>query len=217
MAGQALIAAIANEVRAKLGAESSGHDWWHIQRVWRMARRLGQNYDVDMLVVELAALLHDIADWKLHGGDETIGPRVARSILEKHRVQEEVIQAVSSIISEISFKGAGVASEPSTMEGKIVQDADRLDAIGAIGIARAFAYGGYVRQTMHDPDTRPAIHMSKEEYISNRSSTINHFYEKLLLLVDRMNTREAKDIAQNRHEYIQAYIQRFDQEWNGLA
>ena len=217
MAGQALIAAIANEVRAKLGAESSGHDWWHIQRVWRMARRLGQNYDVDMLVVELAALLHDIADWKLHGGDETIGPRVARSILEKHRVQEEVIQAVSSIISEISFKGAGVASEPSTMEGKIVQDADRPDAIGAIGIARAFAYGGYVRQTMHDPDTRPAIHMSKEEYISNRSSTINHFYEKLLLLVDRMNTREAKDIAQNRNEYMQAYIQRFDQEWNGLA
>ena len=217
MAGQALIAAIADEVRAKLNGESSGHDWWHIQRVWRMARRLGQNYNVDMLVVELAALLHDIADWKLHGGDETIGPRVARSILEKHEVHEEVIRAVSSIISEISFKGVGVASEPSTMEGKIVQDADRPDAIGAIGIARAFAYGGYVRQTMHDPDTRPAIHMSKEEYISNRSSTINHFYEKLLLLVDRMNTREAKDIAQNRHEYMQAYIQRFDQEWNGLA
>src|SRR5437016_3015001 len=120
MTEQALIAAIADEVRTKLDGESSGHDWWHICRVWQMARRLGQNYDVDMLVVELAALLHDIADWKLHGGDELVGPRVARSMLETHQVQEEIIRAVCSIISEISFKGAGVAGQPSTIEGKIV-------------------------------------------------------------------------------------------------
>lgn len=130
MVEQALIAAIADEVRSKLDGESSGHDWWHVHRVWQMAKRLGQNFNVDMLVVELAALLHDIADWKLHGGDETIGPRLARSILEKHQVREEVIQMISSIISEISFKGAGVASEPSTMEGKIVQDA------GSVGCPR---------------------------------------------------------------------------------
>jgi len=217
MAEQTVIEAIADEVRAKLDGESSGHDWWHIHRVWQMARRLGQNYDVDMLVVELAALLHDIADWKFHGGDEMVGPRVARSILERHQVQEDVIRAVCSIISEISFKGARVPSEPSTIEAKIVQDADRLDAIGAIGIARAFAYGGYVRQTMHDPDTQPVIHMSKEEDISNRSSTINHFHEKLFLLTERMNTRETKEIAQNRHEYMQAYILRFQKEWDGVA
>jgi uncharacterized protein len=217
MTEQALIAAIADEVRSKLDGESSGHDWWHIHRVWQMTRRLGQHYNVDLLVVELAALLHDIADWKLHSGDEMVGPRVARLILEKHQVQEDVIRAVCSIISEISFKGARVPSEPSTMEGKIVQDADRLDALGAIGVARAFAYGGYVRQTMHDPETQPVIHMSKEEYISNRSSTINHFHEKLFHLVERMNTKEAKGIASNRHEFMQEYIRRFHQEWDGLV
>ena len=217
MTEQALIAAIADEVRTKLGGESSGHDWWHIHRVWQMAKRLGQNYDVDLLVVELAALLHDIADWKLHGGDGTVGPRVARSMLETHQVQEEVIRAVCAIISEISFKGAKVSSVPSTIEGKIVQDADRLDALGAIGIARAFAYGGYTRQTMHDPDTEPVMHMSKEEYISNRTSMINHFHEKLFLLVETMNTREAKEIAQRRHKFMQDYILRFHNQWDGLA
>lgn len=217
MTEETIIAAIADEVRTKLDGESSGHDWWHIHRVWQTARRLGRNYDVNMLVVELAALLHDIADWKLHGGDEMVGPRVARSILEKFQVRDEVIRAVSSIISEISFKGAGVPSEPTSMEGKIVQDADRLDAIGAIGIARAFAYGGYARQPMHDPGTQPVIHMTKKEYISNRSSTINHFHEKLFLLTERMNTREATEIAQTRHEFMQIYLLQFHKEWDGIA
>jgi uncharacterized protein len=214
---QALILAVADEVRARLEGDSSGHDWWHIDRVWRMAQRIGRNYDADMLVIQLAALLHDIADWKLHGGDETVGPRVARSILEKHHVSDEVIHTVSGIIREINFKGAGVISEPSTIEGKIVQDADRLDAIGAIGIARAFAYGGHAGRTMHDPDTAPVIHASKEEYISNQSPTINHFHEKLLLLTARMNTPEAREVAQSRHEFMQEYLHRFSDEWDGLA
>ena len=162
---QALISAVAGEVRARLENESSGHDWWHIHRVWRMAQRIARDHDANILVVQLAALLHDIADWKLHGGDETAGPRAARSILERHDVPEEIIRAVSTIICEISFKGAGVTGEPSTLEGKIVQDADRLDAIGAIGIARAFAYGGHAGRTMHDPEAAPVMHTTKEAYL----------------------------------------------------
>jgi uncharacterized protein len=213
----ALISAIADEVRAKLEGESSGHDWWHIDRVWRLARRIGRNYNVNMVVIELAALLHDIADWKFYGGDEEIGPRTARSILEKHDVPDRVIDAVTGIIREISFKGADLTSVPSTLEGQIVQDADRLDAIGAIGVARAFAYGGHVGNTMHDPATARAIHANKEAYISNRSTTINHFHEKLLLLNARMNTPEARAIAHGRHEFLRDYLERFGKEWQGLA
>jgi uncharacterized protein len=212
---ETLVSAIANEVRAKLGGESSGHDWWHTHRVWQMARRIGRHYDADMLVIQLAALLHDVADWKLHGGDETIAPRVARSILEKYHAPEQIIGAVNTIICEISFKGATVASEPSTIEGRIVQDADRLDAIGAIGIARAFAYAGHAGRPMHNPDAVPVMHTSKKAYLSNRSSTINHFYEKLLLLKERMNTSEAKDIAQVRHAFMEDYLDQFAREWNG--
>jgi len=215
---KALIAAIADQVRAQLDGESSGHDWWHIVRVWRMARRIGGSYNVNMLVIELAALLHDIADWKFHDGDEEIGPRTARSMLEKYHVPDQVIQAVTGIIRQISFKGAaGIRSIPSTLEGGIVQDADRLDAIGAIGIARAFAYGGYAGNSMHDPESAPAIHANQEAYRSNRSTTINHFYEKLLLLKERMNTPEAREIALNRHEFLRDYLDRFSKEWDGLA
>jgi uncharacterized protein len=214
---QALISAIAHQVKASLEGESSGHDWWHIHRVWHTACRIAHNYDAGVLVIQLAALLHDIADWKFHSGDETVGPRTARSILEKYDVPEEIVHAVSTIISEISFKGAGVSSEPSTIEGKIVQDADRLDAIGAMRIARAFAYGGYAGRTMHDPNIVPATHTSKEEYVSNQSTTVNHFYEKLLLLKARMNTPEAAEIAQSRHEFMQKYLDRFYEEWGGLA
>lgn len=147
-----------------------------------MAEYLVRGMDADPLVVQLAALLHDIADWKLHDGDKTVGPRIARSLLGKYGLPDETIDAVCTIIPEISFKGAGVSDEPSTLESKIVQDADRLDAIGAIGIARAFAYGGHVGQELYDPDRAPVMHTSKEAYISRRNSTINHFYEKLLLV-----------------------------------
>jgi uncharacterized protein len=179
---QAVIVSVADEVREKLTGESSGHDWWHVHRVWKMAEYLVRGMDADPLVVQLAALLHDIADWKLHDGDETVGPRIARSLLGKYGLPDETIDAVCTIIPEISFKGAGVSDEPSTLESKIVQDADRLDAIGAIGIARAFAYGGHVGQELYDPDRAPVMHTSKEAYISRRNSTINHFYEKLLLV-----------------------------------
>lgn len=168
------------------------------------------------LVVQLAALLHDIADRKFHGGDETIGPRVARSLLGKYGLPDETIDAVCAIIPEISFKGAGVADEPSTLEGKIVQDADRLDAIGAIGIARAFAYGGHAGQVLYDPDLAPVMHTSKEAYGSGRTTTISHFYEKLLLVRDRFHTPRAWQIAQQRHELMEVYLHHFFAEWDGV-
>jgi uncharacterized protein len=209
-----VIARIADEVERKLGGESSGHDWWHIHRVWKMAEHIANNTSANPLVVQLAALLHDIADWKFHDGDEAVGPHFARSLLIRYSLPDEIIDAVCAIIPEVSFKGAGVASEPSTLEGKIVQDADRLDAIGAIGIARAFAYGGHAGRAMYDPHTAPVMYTSKEAYIANKSPTINHFYEKLLLLKERLNTEEARRIAQKRHEFIEEYLRQFFMEWN---
>ena len=212
---QIIVQKIADEVRIKFASESSGHDWWHILRVWNMASRIGVDERADSFVVELAALLHDIADWKFHGGDESVGPRAAREILERHLVVAEVIGRVCDIIASMSFKGAGVVTEMKTLEGKVVQDADRLDAIGAIGIARAFAYGGHKNRTIYDPDKKPSMHQSKEEYFTNNSSTINHFYEKLLLLKDRMNTKTAKTLAEERHHFMDEYLERFFQEWEG--
>ncbi len=212
---QIIVQKIADEVRIKFASESSGHDWWHILRVWNMASRIGVDERADSFVVELAALLHDIADWKFHGGDESVGPRAAREILERHLVVAEVIGRVCDIIASMSFKGAGVVTEMKTLEGKVVQDADRLDAIGAIGIARAFAYGGHKNRTIYDPDKKPSMHQSKEEYFTNNSSTINHFYEKLLLLKDRMNTKTAKTLAEERHHFMEEYLERFFQEWEG--
>jgi uncharacterized protein len=211
---QAVILSVAGELRARLAGESSGHDWWHTHRVWKMAERLARGTGANDLVVQLAALLHDIADWKFHDGDETVGPRVARSLLEKHELPGETIDAICAVIPEVSFKGAGVASEPSTLEGKIVQDADRLDATGAIGIARAFAYGGHAGHELYDPDRTPVMQATKEAYIANRSPTINHFFEKLLLLKDRFNTPQARQIAQQRHEFMENYLRQFFQEWN---
>jgi uncharacterized protein len=215
MVDQTVIIGVANEVQERLAGESSGHDWWHVHRVWKMAEHLVRGTDANALVVQLAALLHDIADWKLHGGDETVGPRVARSLLSKYGLSDETIAAVCAIIPEISFKGAGVATEPSTLEGKIVQDADRLDAIGAIGIARAFAYGGHAGQELYNPHRAPVMHSSKEAYISSRGPTVNHFYEKLLLLKDQLNTPEARQIARQRHEFMENYLRQFFAEWNG--
>jgi uncharacterized protein len=211
---QAVIIAIASEVRERLAGESSGHDWWHTFRVWKMAEHLAYGTAANALVIQLAALLHDIADWKFHDGDEAVGPRVARSVLDKYGLPGEMIDAVCAVIPEISFKGAGVANEPSTLEVQIVQDADRLDAIGAIGIARAFAYGGHAGQQLYEPDRPPVMHTNKEAYVAARSPTINHFYEKLLLLKDRLNTQQARQIAQQRHEFLETYLRQFLHEWN---
>ncbi len=215
MADQTLISKIAAEVKARLDGEGSGHDWWHVHRVWKIAEHIARLENADLLIVSLAALLHDIADWKFHGGDDSVGPRVAAEMLASHRVSPVAASHVAAIVAEVSFKGAGVPSVPSTLEGKIVQDADRLDAIGAIGIARAFAYGGYKGQVLYDPGIAPVMHSSKEEYLQSQSPTLNHFHEKLLLLKDLMNTPAARAIAEGRHRFMEDYLGRFHKEWEG--
>lgn len=204
-------------VREKLEGEGSGHDWWHIHRVRNTALTLAKEEKADVFVVELAALLHDIADHKFHDGDETIGPRVAGAWLEQLQVDESVINHVKEIIRDVSFKGAGVKTPMRTIEGKVVQDADRLDAIGAIGIARAFAYGGYKKRELYNPELSPTEHSSFEAYKSDTGPTINHFYEKLLLLKDRMNTRTGKRIAEERHQFMELYLDHFFNEWDGKS
>ena len=207
----------AQYARETLEGEGSGHDWWHIYRVWKMAQHIGQKEKADMFVVELAALLHDIADWKAHDGDDTVGPRVARQWLEKQGVEEEAILHVCTIIKEVSFKGAKVATRMSTIEGEIMQDSDRLDAMGAIGIARAFTYGGSKGRGMYDPEVKSQLHESFEQYKNNNGTTINHFYEKLLLLKDLMNTKTGKEIAQGRHVVMENFLKEFFDEWDGKA
>jgi uncharacterized protein len=204
-------------VRNKLEGEGSGHDWWHIQRVWNTAKNITSEIpeQVDELVVELAALLHDIADHKFHNGDHTIGPKVARDWLETLKVEDHIIEHVCEIIQDLSFKGSGVPTPMRTIEGEIVQDADRLDAIGAIGIARAFAYGGFKSRELYNPEISPADHKSFEDYKNDKGHTINHFYEKLFLLKDRMNTSVAKRIATERHLFMEQYVDRFLKEWEG--
>lgn len=203
-------------VREVLDGDASGHDWWHIDRVRNTAMHLADmEQGVDRLVVELAALLHDIADWKFHGGNEQAGPDAAAAWLESLSVQEGVIAHVRDIIAHICYKGAGVATPMSTKEGMIVQDADRLDAIGAIGIARAFAYGGYKNCALWDPDAAVELHQSFDDYKKNKSSTIAHFHEKLLLLKDRMNTDAAKKLAEERHRYMVTFLEQFHAEWRG--
>lgn len=195
--------------------EGSGHDWWHIYRVWKSAVRLAGAEGADLYVVQLAALLHDIADWKFHGGDLTAGPRVAREWLEQHDVAPDVTEHVCEIIGQLSYKGSGVATDMPTLEGKVVQDADRLDAIGAMGIARAFAYGGHDGRLLYDPEQPPEIHTSAQAYRNSRGATINHFYEKLLLLKDRMQTATGRTMAQQRHEFMEQYLAQFYAEWEG--
>lgn len=202
-------------VSNSLAGDGSGHDWWHVYRVWKTAVKLAQNEKVNLFVIELAALLHDIADWKFYNGDEEAGPRAARAWLEKQGVDENVIAQVCQIIQSVSFKGAGVKTPVNTLEGMIVQDADRLDAIGAIGIARAFAYGGSRGREMHSPGEEPVFHQNFEQYKKSKGATINHFYEKLLLLKDQMNTSNAKQIAFERHRFMQQYLDRFFKEWEG--
>lgn len=200
-------------IKNRLSGEGSGHDWWHVYRVWKNAIYIGKYEDVDLFVVQLGALLHDISDWKFNDGDDNVGPKAAREWLEKLEVEEGVISHVCKIIKEISFKGAGVKTPMSTIEGMVVQDADRLDAIGAIGIARTFAYGGHKGREIWNPNIGPELHDSFEKYRNSTGPTINHFYEKLLLLKELMNTNSAKKIAENRHKFMEQFLDRFYKEW----
>lgn len=203
-------------VRKRFESDSSGHDWWHMYRVWQLAKAIAtKEKSADMFVVELGALLHDVADWKLHAGDEEAGVKEAREWLEGLSVESAVIDQVEDIMRTVSFQGANVPPAMKTIEGKIIHDADKLDAIGAVGIARAFAYGGAHNRSMHDPDVTPEIHDDFETYKKNKSPTINHFYEKLLLLEDRMYTKTAKEMAARRHRYMEQFLEEFHREWEG--
>jgi uncharacterized protein len=202
-------------VKEKLANAEGGHDWFHIQRVYKNALLIARGETCDETVVKLGALLHDIADSKFHNGDETVGPKVARDFLESEGVSEDIITHVIQIIDNISFKGGNNEKRFTSIELDIVQDADRLDAIGAIGIARAFNYGGFKNRTMHDPQIAPKMNMTKEEYKNSHAPTINHFYEKLLLLKDKMNTQTGKQIAEQRHLYMQGFLSQFYAEWDG--
>jgi len=203
-------------IKTKLMGEGSGHDWWHVYRVWKNAIHIGKQESVDIFVVELAALLHDVADWKFHNGNDEIGPQVAKEWLESLGVSVDTVSHVCQIIKDISFKGAGVVTAMKTTEGMVVQDADRLDALGAIGIARTFAYGGSKNREMYNPDINPEMHTSFEQYKNSQGTSINHFYEKLLLLKELMNTATAKQIAEKRHAVMEDYLNQFYREWEGI-
>jgi uncharacterized protein len=202
-------------VKKKLDNAEGGHDWFHIERVYKNALSIADNEVCDDTVVKLGALLHDIADSKFHDGDETVGPKIAREFLASNDVDEATIQHVINIIENISFKGGNTEKQFSSIELDIVQDADRLDAIGAIGIARTFNYGGFKNRPLYNPRIAPNLHMSKEEYKKNKAPTLNHFYEKLLLLKDKMNTQTGKQIAQERHRYMEGFLSQFYAEWDG--
>lgn len=202
-------------VKQKLENAEGGHDWFHIERVYKNARLIAKEEPCDMTIVQLAALLHDIADSKFHEGDETVGPRIARAFLESENVDEPTILHVINIIENISFKGGNFEKKFRSKELDIVQDADRLDAIGALGIARAFNYGGFKNRTLYNPKIAPKMNMSKEEYKNSDSPTLNHFYEKLLLLKDKMNTPTGKKLAEARHIYMQNFLSQFYAEWEG--
>lgn len=202
-------------VQQQLENAEGGHDWFHILRVYNNALLIAQNESCNLEIVQLGALLHDIADSKFHHGDETIGPKKARDFLELEKVDPEVVRQVVLIIENISFKGGNFVKTFNSIELDIVQDADRLDAIGAIGIARTFNYGGFKNRALYNPDILPNLSMTKEEYKKNEAPTINHFYEKLLLLKDKMNTITGKEIAQKRHEYMESFLAQFYDEWEG--
>ncbi len=202
-------------VKEKLENAEGGHDWFHIERVYKNALSIAENEVCDDTVVKLAALLHDIADSKFHNGDETVGPEIAREFLLSNEVEEATIQHIIKIIENVSFKGGNTQKEFSSIELDIVQDADRLDAIGAIGIARTFNYGGFKNRPLYNPNIAPNLHMSKEEYKKSEAPTLNHFYEKLLLLKDKMNTKTGKQIAQKRHQFMMNFLSQFYAEWDG--
>jgi len=215
MSTKALIEQTIVFVKKTLQDAEGGHDWFHIERVYKTAQTIGEAQKANMLVVLLAALLHDIADSKFHNGDETLGPAIARTFLEDLSVDQSTTDHVVAIIENISFKGGKQPSKIDTLEFKVVQDADRLDAIGAIGIARCFNYGGFKNRPLYDPQIAPNLNMTKEEYKQAKAPTINHFYEKLLLLKDLMHTQKAKEMAQERHLFMESFLDQFYNEWEG--
>lgn len=203
-------------VKTSLADAEGGHDWFHIERVWKLARHIGEaEDDVDMEVVELGALLHDIADSKFHNGDEEVGPRIAREWLNSKSVSPEVIEHVENIVRHISFKGGIEGQKWMSPELAVVQDADRLDGMGAIGVARTFNYGGHKGRLLYDPSIEPKLNMTKEEYKTSTAPTINHFHEKLLLLKDLMNTETGRQMAEGRHQFMLDFLEQFHAEWEG--
>jgi uncharacterized protein len=212
MINQELIARTSDFVREKLATTEGGHNWWHIHRVWLNARLIAQSEEADLLVVELAALLHDIADSKFHYGDEDIGPETAGNFLRTLGVDDALITHIQLIIRNISFKSGFDSQKFTSIELMIVQDADRLDAIGAIGIARAFSYGGFKGREIYNPAVKPNLQMTKQEYKNSTAPTINHFYEKLLLLKDQMNTTTGRRLATQRHEFMKIFLEQFYSE-----
>lgn len=204
-------------VKNKLEGEGSGHDFWHIYRVYNLAVGLAkeENGEVDLFIVKLGALLHDIADWKFNNGDTSVGGKISEEFLRSLEVEEKVIEQVVYIVENISFKGAGEQTKIKTLEGSIVQDADRLDAIGAIGIARVFAYGGHAGREIYNPNVKYEKHKNFEEYKKSKGTSVNHFYEKLLLLKDLMNTETGKRYAEKRHKFMENYLEEFYGEWEG--
>ena len=202
-------------VKETLLEAEGGHDWWHIFRVWQLSKCIAGSENASLFVVELGALLHDIADSKFHNGNEELGPQKAREFLGALGVNESIVKHLENIISNISFKGGNMSQTFRSLELDIVQDADRMDAIGAIGIARTFNYGGFKNREMYNPDLLPNLNMTSAEYKQSTAPTINHFYEKLLLLKDRMNTNTGKQMAEHRHRFMEAYLEEFYKEWNG--
>lgn len=208
-----LIERVAEHIKVRFLAESSEHDWHHIHRVWKLARQIAQEEGADQEIAELGALVHDIADWKFHDGDDSAGPREAERLLSREGAPQSVIEPVVEIVATISFKGAGVNTGMRTLEGKCVQDADRLDAMGAIGIARCFAYGGHAGRLMYDPAVPPVMHATAEAYKAAKGTSLNHFYEKLFLLKERMNTPSGRSLAEERHRFMEEFVARFLDEW----
>lgn len=201
-------------VKKELQGAEAGHDWYHIERVWKLAEHISKSENANEEVVALAALLHDIADPKFHNGNETLALEVSKRFLTEISADESTIEQVLYIIQNISFKNRGEAPANPSLELQIVQDADRLDAIGAIGIARTFNFGGFKNNAMYDPEIAPKLNMSKEEYKKSNGTTINHFHEKLLLLKDLMNTETGKKLAAERHQYMLGFLEQFHKEWN---
>lgn len=211
------VALIRERVYRQFQGEGTGHGWYHIERVTRKAIEIARGEGADLNITALGAWLHDVADWKFHNGDLGAGPRIAREWLVEAGSPEGIHETVCDIVSRVSFKGAGVKDEMPTLEGRCVQDADRLDAIGAIGIARTFAYGGHKGQPIFDPELTPESHESFEAYRDGRTSTINHFYEKLLLLKERMHTDTGRQLAQERHDFMLQFLDQFYTEWGHKA
>ena len=201
-------------VKEKLEGAEAGHDWFHMERVWKLSKKIATAETCNLKVVELSALLHDIADPKFHDGDETLALKISNEFLQSQNVSAEIIEQVLFIIKNISFKNREEAPDILPIELQIVQDADRIDAIGAIGIARTFNYGGFKNNLMYHPDIQPALNMTKEEYKKSKGTTINHFYEKLLLLKDLMNTETGKKLAEERHDFMVHFLDQFSREWN---